>query len=108
MRGGGVGCITATGNVNPGPIVQLYKNWQASDADQRQAGLDATRAAFAKFAMIPALKAAIGIYANDPAWGTVRPPLVDLTPAESSALAASLHSLGFTMPGIKSVASVAG
>jgi 4-hydroxy-tetrahydrodipicolinate synthase len=106
MRAGGVGCITATGNVNPGPIVQLYRNWQAADTDDRQHVLDTTRAAFAKFAMIPALKAAIGIYAKDPAWGTVRPPLVDLTPAECDALAASLHGLGFTMPGIEEVAGL--
>jgi 4-hydroxy-tetrahydrodipicolinate synthase len=101
LRGGGVGCITATGNVNPGPIVQLYRNWRAADADERQRALDATRAVFAKFSMIPALKAAIGIYAKDPEWGTVRPPLVDLTPAECAALAASLHDVGFTMPGIE-------
>ena len=29
--------------------------------------------------MIPALKAAIAHYGGDPAWATVRPPLVDLT-----------------------------
>jgi len=100
MRGGGVGCITATGNVNPGPIVQLYRNWQAPDADTRQAALDVTRAVFAKFSMIPALKAAIGIYMSDPEWGTVRPPLVDLTPAECVALGTALRGVGFSMPGI--------
>ena len=36
MRGGGAGCITATGNVNPGPIVQLYKTWQETSADEQQ------------------------------------------------------------------------
>ncbi|MDR3475088.1 MAG: dihydrodipicolinate synthase family protein [Devosia sp.] len=101
MRGGGVGCITATGNVNPGPIVQLYRNWQAPDADASQAALDATRAVFAKFSMIPALKAAIGIYARDPDWGTVRPPLVDLTPDQCAALGAGLREVGFTMPGLE-------
>ena len=30
MRAGGVGCITATGNVNPAAIVQLYRHWQSS------------------------------------------------------------------------------
>jgi 4-hydroxy-tetrahydrodipicolinate synthase len=101
LRGGGVGCITATGNVNPGPIVALYRNWQAADADDRQRGLDATRAVFAKFSMIPALKAAIAIYAKDAEWGTVRPPLVDLTPVECDALATQLREVKFTMPGIE-------
>jgi len=61
LRKGGVGCITATGNVNPAAIVELYRNWQAADADARQQALDDIRAVFAKFPMIPALKAAIGI-----------------------------------------------
>ena len=33
MRHGGKGCITATGNVNPGAIDQVYRNWQAPNAD---------------------------------------------------------------------------
>jgi 4-hydroxy-tetrahydrodipicolinate synthase len=107
LRAGGAGCITATGNVNPGPIVALYRHWQDADAEQRQQALDATRAAFAQFPMIPALKAAIGIYANDPAWGTVRPPLVDLTAQQCAALGASLKDLGFVMPGIEQVAGAA-
>ncbi|TDN70827.1 dihydrodipicolinate synthase family protein [Paraburkholderia sp. BL10I2N1] len=101
MRAGGVGCITATGNVNPGAIVELYRHWQSADADACQAELDATRAVFAKFPMIPALKAAIGVYSNDSEWGVVRPPLVDLTPAQCDALAAALREIGFSMPRIE-------
>jgi 4-hydroxy-tetrahydrodipicolinate synthase len=101
MRAGGAGCITATGNVNPAAIVELYRHWQSDDADVRQAALDATRAVFAKFPMIPALKAAIGVYSNDPEWGVVRPPLVDLTEAQCDALASALHKIGFSMPGIE-------
>jgi dihydrodipicolinate synthase/N-acetylneuraminate lyase len=36
MRGGGAGCISATANVNPGPIDQLYREWQSSDAQSQQ------------------------------------------------------------------------
>jgi 4-hydroxy-tetrahydrodipicolinate synthase len=104
LRAGGAGCITATGNVNPAPIVDLYKHWESSDADARQKALDVVRAAFAKFPMIPALKAAIGIYTEDSEWGVVRPPLVDLTPAQCDALAAALREIGFSMPGIEAVA----
>ena len=28
MRDGGKGCITATGNINPGPIDNVYRNWR--------------------------------------------------------------------------------
>ena len=37
-----------TGNVNPGPIVQLFKTWREPDADEKQKRLDATRAVIAK------------------------------------------------------------
>ena len=40
MRGGGAGCITATGNVNPTAIMRLYKTWQAADADAQQEALN--------------------------------------------------------------------
>ena len=33
-------------------------------------------------------------------WGVVRPPGVDLTPAQCDALAAALREIGFSMPGI--------
>jgi 4-hydroxy-tetrahydrodipicolinate synthase len=50
--------------------------------------------------MIAALKQAIAIYANDPAWRTVRPPLVELTPEQAKTLAAELKAISFTMPGV--------
>ncbi len=100
LRRGGVGCITATGNVNPGPIVALYRHWREADAATRQAGLDATRAVFARFGMIPALKAAIGLFLHDPDWGTVRPPLVDLTPDQGAELKKALEEIDFAMPGL--------
>jgi 4-hydroxy-tetrahydrodipicolinate synthase len=45
--------------------------------------------------MIAALKQAIAIYADDPAWRTVRPPLVELTPEQAKTLAAELRAIGF-------------
>ena len=101
MRHGGAGCISATANVNPGPIARLFDTWQAADADQQQARLDEIRGVFAKFPMIPALKAAIAHYGGDASWGTVRPPLVDLTPASTKALVAELDQTNFTMPGLR-------
>src|SRR5665811_2223540 len=66
MRAGGVGCITATGNVNPGAISQLYRTWQQPDADAQQKALDAVRNTFQQFPMIPALKACL-LYTSDAA-----------------------------------------
>ena len=86
MRHGGKGCITATGNVNPGPIDQVYRNWQSGDADELQAGITATRKIVQKVPMIPALKAIIAHFGNDPQWRTVRPPLVELERAQEDSL----------------------
>ena len=101
MRNGGAGCISATANVNPGPIARLFDTWQAVGSDAQQARLDEIRGVFAKFPMIPALKAAIAHYGNDAPWGTVRPPLVDLTPVQAEALVAELDQKNFTMPGLR-------
>ncbi|MBI1737251.1 MAG: dihydrodipicolinate synthase family protein [Candidatus Rokubacteria bacterium] len=100
MRNGGRGCISATANVHPGPIARLHDTWQGADADSQQARLDEIRGVFQKFPMIPALKAAIAHYGGDASWGTVRPPLVDLTAEQAKALVAELDQKRFTMPGL--------
>ena len=98
LRGGGAGCITATGNVNPGPIVKLYREWQGADADAQQAALDATRAVFARLPMIPAMKAAIAWKSGRTDWATVRPPLVDLDAEQQTSLQQALDAVGFVLP----------
>jgi 4-hydroxy-tetrahydrodipicolinate synthase len=105
LRHGGVGCITATGNVNPGAIASLYRTWQEEGADERQRAISHTRSLFQKFPMIPALKAAIAHFADDPAWAAVRPPLQPLTEAQASALRQALAGDGFGMPGLRGPAA---
>ena len=100
LRGGGAGCITATGNVNPAPIARLARDVMAADAERQQAALDAVRAAFQQFPMIPALKCAIAHFAGDRMWAAVRPPLVELDDAQRRTLMQALASLGFAMPGL--------
>jgi 4-hydroxy-tetrahydrodipicolinate synthase len=100
MRHGGAGCISATANVNPAAIARLYDSWRAPDADAQQQRLDEIRATFAKYPMIPALKAAVAHWSGIAEWATVRPPLVALTPAQASALVSDLEQRGFDMPGL--------
>src|SRR5580765_7675820 len=100
MRNGGKGCITATGNINPGPIANVYKNWRTADADKLQAGITATRKIVQKQPMIPALKAAVAHFGNDPQWKTCRPPLVELNSSQEQTLITELRASGFTMPGL--------
>lgn len=112
MRNGGAGTISATANVNPAAIYELYtvapKAFGAASADvdleSLQGRLNVVREVFSsrKFpSMIAALKQAIAIYANDPEWARVRPPLVALTTEQAKLLAAELKRIGFAMNGIR-------
>jgi 4-hydroxy-tetrahydrodipicolinate synthase len=105
MRGGGAGCISATANINPAAIHKLYTSWQSPQAEDLQAGLDDIRGVMQKFPMIPALKAAVAHYGDDPAWTRVRPPLVELSEAQRKELIAALDQRGFRMPGLAEVAA---
>jgi 4-hydroxy-tetrahydrodipicolinate synthase len=108
MRNGGAGTISATANVNPAGIYELYAVASAVSADvdlePQQARLNVVREVFSsrKFpSMIAALKQAIAIYANDPEWARVRPPLVELTTEQTKLLAAELKAVGFATNGIR-------
>jgi 4-hydroxy-tetrahydrodipicolinate synthase len=100
MRNGGKGCITATGNVNPGAIDRVFKNWRSTEADKLQAGITATRKIVQKQPMIPALKAIVAHFGNDEPWKVCRPPLTELTSAQEEELIRDLKGAGFTMPGL--------
>jgi 4-hydroxy-tetrahydrodipicolinate synthase len=111
MRNGGVGTISATANVNPGAIHKLYTDYirtqtsdvrdqtsdierQTSKMERQQADLNVVRDVFGKkYPMIAALKQAIAIYANDPGWAKVRPPLVELTAEQAKNLAEELSRM---------------
>jgi len=109
MRNGGAGTISATANVNPAAIHELYAKLAVASAvsaearrevENLQAQLNLVREVFSsrKFpSMIAALKQAIAIYANDPEWARVRPPLVELTTKQAKLLAAELKAIGFAM-----------
>ncbi|OVZ57232.1 dihydrodipicolinate synthase family protein [Pigmentiphaga sp. NML080357] len=101
LRAGGKGCITATGNINPGPISRLYDNWQGPDAEALQQKVSQTRELVQKYPMIPALKAVIAYFSQDPAWRAVRPPLTDMPGEQEAELIGKLEELGFDMPGIR-------
>jgi 4-hydroxy-tetrahydrodipicolinate synthase len=101
MRENGAGCISATANVNPAPIDQLYREWRNADAPARQEALNAIRKATGQYVMIPALKAVVAHYSKDPAWMTVRPPLVALSKEQAAKVIDDLEGLGFEMPGLR-------
>ena len=100
LRGGGVGCISATANVNPNAIDGLFQGWRSDEADAMQASLDQVRATVQQFTLVPALKRVIAHYGSDPEWNRLRPPLVELSEEDGSKLVADLEAIGFEMPGL--------
>ena len=101
MQGGGVGCISATANVNPGPVHQLWANWKTPQAQGMQDAVNNVRQWVQTFPMIPALKAIVAHYGSDPAWLPVRPPLVELTAEQRAKLIQGLEERKFIMPGLR-------
>jgi 4-hydroxy-tetrahydrodipicolinate synthase len=102
LRGGGVGCITATANVNPGAIDRLFREWRSPAAERLQEEVNVIRASVERRPVIPALKAIVAHHAAEPGWRTVRPPLVELSVAAREALLADLAAAGFGMPDLGS------
>src|SRR6266849_3746242 len=97
LRNGGVGCITATGNVNVPGIRKVYENWRTPEADALQAEITNVRKTIQAYPMVPALKRIVAHFHNDPDWAAVRPPMLRLSEAQSAALLADLGRIGFTL-----------
>ena len=100
LRAGGVGCISATANVNPKAIADLAAHWRESNADALQANLDQVRGIFAKYQMIAGMKTAVAHYTKDSEWLRVRPPLMQLSPEQQAQLLSELKAINFSMPGL--------
>ena len=100
LRAGGVGCISATANVNPKAIADLAAHWRESNADALQANLDQVRGIFAKYQMIAGMKTAVAHYTKDSEWLRVRPPLMQLSAEQQAQLLSELKAIDFSMPGL--------
>jgi 4-hydroxy-tetrahydrodipicolinate synthase len=100
MQTGGAGCISATANINPAGIHDLYHNWQSPAAAVAQQELITLRELVQGFPVIPALKSIVCHYSGDAEWLRVRPPLVELAEEQQSDLIGKLETMGFRMPGL--------
>jgi 4-hydroxy-tetrahydrodipicolinate synthase len=88
LRAGAAGCISASANINAAGIRRLYDRWREPEAEALQAELNAVRKAVEARVMIPALKAVLAARYRDPAWLTVRPPLLPIPEATRAELLA--------------------
>ena len=95
MQQGGAGCISATANINPRNIYNVFKNWQKSNASYMQEEIDRVRSIVQKYPLIPALKSIVSHFHEDSGWNILRPPLKELDPNESKKLIAELEAINF-------------
>ncbi len=100
MQAGGAGCISATANINPKAIYNLYKNWVSDQAEELQIKLNEIRNLMESYPMIPALKAVVAYYSKHIEWNIVRPPLVSLKKDSQEELLQKLDNFGFNIPGL--------
>ncbi|MEZ4710862.1 MAG: dihydrodipicolinate synthase family protein [Caldilineaceae bacterium] len=86
LRLGGAGAINAVANVIAGRLRKLYDNWQSDQAAALQEDVLTIAKARGEYAPIPVLKQIKARMTQDPAWLTLRPPLVQLSDAEAGPL----------------------
>ena len=98
MQAGGSGCISATANINPKNIFDVYENWQLSDAFKMQKKIDAVRSVVQNYPLIPALKCIISHFHEDSTWNILRPPLMSLNHSDSKQLITELNTINFSLP----------
>jgi len=96
---GGAGCISATVNMNPAGIHELYENWNTAQGEALQARADTVRRIFQAPTMISAMKRVLSEFAQDPEWRFVRPPLTPMEDSAAATLLESLRGAQFAMPG---------
>ncbi|RIK35155.1 MAG: dihydrodipicolinate synthase family protein [Chloroflexi bacterium] len=95
LRLGGAGGINGVANTIPNVLRKLYENWQGDEAEALQEWIVELRKPFQEYAAIPGLKQIIAHFRQDPAWTTVRPPLVALPSDQATALVAGLDEVNY-------------
>ena len=94
MQLGAPGCISATANLNSGPIAEVIRacenqNW--AEATRLHHPVVETRKVFQNYAPIPAQKALLSHTTNIESWRNVRPPLIALTKDKTRQLQTALN-----------------
>lgn len=93
LKKGAAGCISATANINAGPISKLYETWKSAGADELNKSVTAIRLAMQKVPAVAGVKAVLADRYKTQEWARVRPPLDPLTPAQQKDLLSELKKL---------------
>jgi len=97
MQNGGAGCISATANINPKKIFDVYKYWKKSDSIDMQEELNVLRNIVQSYPLIPALKCTVSHFCEDKNWNILRPPLTGLNLSDSKKLINELNAINFNL-----------
>jgi 4-hydroxy-tetrahydrodipicolinate synthase len=100
---GGVGCISATANINPAGIHAVYAARGTPEGAVLQAKADTIRKIIQAHQMISAMKRVAAEFSGQADWATVRPPLVKMDEAVAPKVLAELKAAGFDMPGFSKI-----
>lgn len=86
LRSGGAGCITSSSNLIGKHLRIVFDNFfdpaQDTKVEAAQARINAWRDLSNAYVQLPTIKAMLAKRRNHPGWTRVRPPLVELQPAE--------------------------
>ncbi|WP_449396151.1 dihydrodipicolinate synthase family protein [Devosia riboflavina] len=97
LRSGGAGCITSSSNLIGKHLRVVFDNWfdpaQNDKVEAAQARINAWRDLSNAYVQLPTIKAMLAKRRNHAGWTRVRPPLVELTPAELDLVWAKMAAL---------------
>lgn len=82
IENGGMGCISATCNVNPAGIRHVYDaavGAESDDLEKINADMITFRKTIEKYGPIPAMKGMLAEKSGDARWRTVRPPILPVS-----------------------------
>jgi 4-hydroxy-tetrahydrodipicolinate synthase len=99
---GGAGCISATANMYPRGLTELYDALTSGKPTTTSSTALAVRDIFMSVPMIPAMKYVISKVTRQPAWSVVRPPLTALPEELGADLLRRLEDIRFAMHGRRS------
>lgn len=91
---GAAGCISATANIQPGPIARLIATHGSPEAEDWHRRISTVRGIVEAYPFITALKAIVAQRTGDDTWLQTRPPLTGLDEADRDRLLAALNASG--------------
>lgn len=102
LRAGGVGTITATGNVTSEKCGEVYAAYKAgsSDVEALQEELTAQRLALQNYPAAASVKELLARGSGKASWRNIRPPILALPKDKAEALVADMDKVSFKLPAL--------